>query len=194
MVAFDVEARPSPALSLYGEILIDDLATENRDMPDRIGYQLGLRSDRPYGSHTAHVAAEYTRVRRFTYATEYGQDFIHRDRPLGFALGPDVEAVWLETGFDLSRDWQLMWTGEFANRGASPLGDAWTTSMGPVSNSGLSGIVEERREVWGDARWIPRDQCDLSVGLGYRRTANENHVQGVTRAAWLARLALDVRY
>ena len=33
-----------------------------------------------------------------------------------------------------------------------------------------------------------------SAGLGFRRIENENHVDGATRTAWLARLALDVRY
>ena len=194
MVSLDAVARVSRALTLYGEILLDDLATENRDMPDRLAYQLGLRSDRPYGSRTAHLLAEYTRVRRFTYATEYAQNFIHRDRPLGFALGPDVETVWLEVGLDFSRDWQARWSGEFTNQGEGYLGEAWQTGMGAVSNTGLYGVVEERREVWGDLRWMPRDRLDASAGVGFRRVANERHVEGETRTAWLARLALDVRY
>jgi hypothetical protein len=35
---------------------------------------------------------------------------------------------------------------------------------------------------------------DASIGLGYRRTVNEGHVDGFTRAAWLGRVALDLRY
>jgi hypothetical protein len=194
MASLDVVARPSASLTLYGEILLDDLATENREMPDRIAYQLGFRSDRPYLASTAHVQAEYTRVRRFTYATDYGQSFIHRNRPLGFVLGPDVEAVWLEVGLDVSRDWQARWSAEFANKGEGSLGEAWSPAMGFVGNAGLYGIVEERREVWGDLRWMPRDQVDASIGVGYRRIVNERHVEGFTRAAWLARVALDVRY
>lgn len=194
MVSFDAVARVSPALTLYGELLLDDVATENKDMPDRLGYQLGFRSDRPYGLHTAHVQAEYTRVRRFTYATEYNQNFIYRDRPLGFALGPDAEAVWLEVGFDLSRDWRARWSGEFANHGEGYLGEAWRPGQGAISNVGLLGVVEERREVWGDLRWMPRDRLDVSAGLGYRRVSNERHVEGDTQTAWMARLALDVRY
>jgi hypothetical protein len=194
MASLDAVARVSPALTLYGELLLDDIATENKDMPDRLGYQLGLRSERPYGSHTAHILAEYTRVRRFTYATEYGEDFLHRERSLGFVLGPDVESVWLEIGLDVSRDWQLRWSGDFINHGEGVLGEAWHTGMGAVSNVGLAGVVEERREVWGDLRWMPRDQFDVSGGLGFRRVANEAHVEGAVRAAWLARVALDVRY
>ncbi|HEU4333062.1 MAG TPA: hypothetical protein VFT32_01085, partial [Candidatus Eisenbacteria bacterium] len=153
-----------------------------------------FRSDRPYLGSTAHVQAEYTRVRRFTYATDYGQSFIHRNRPLGYVLGPDVEAVWLEVGLDLSRDWQARWSAEFANKGEGTLGEAWSPALGTAGNAGLYGIVEERREVWGDLRWMPRDQMDASLGVGYRRIVNERHVEGFTRTAWLARVALDVRY
>jgi hypothetical protein len=58
----------------------------------------------------------------------------------------------------------------------------------------LSGIVEERREVWGDARWMPRDNVDLSVGAGFRRLRNEGNVSGADRESWLARFAADVHY
>ena len=194
MASLDAVARVSRALSLYGELLIDDMATENKDMPDRLGYQLGLRSDRPFGAHTAHILAEYSRVRRFTYATYYGENFIHKDRPVGFVLGPDVETVWMEVGFDLSRDWQARWTGEFTDQGEGYLGEAWTPDLGPVSNVGLYGVVQERREFWGDLRWMPRDQFDVSAGLGYRRIANVNHEEGATQTGWLARMALEVRY
>jgi hypothetical protein len=41
---------------------------------------------------------------------------------------------------------------------------------------------------------MPRDQFDLSVGLGYRRIANLLHVEGDTQTGWLARMALEARY
>jgi hypothetical protein len=163
-------------------------------MPNRIGYQLGFRSDRPWGSRSVHFLGEYTRVRNFTYSVYYGQDFTYRGRPLGFALGPDAENVFLEAAFDLSRDWQLRWSGDFTNHGEGRLGVAWQPSQGPVSTAGLSGIVEERREVWGDARWMPRDNVDLSLGAGFRRLRNEGNVAGADREALLARFAADLRY
>ena len=194
MASLDLVWRPSAAITLYGEFLLDDLATENREMPDRIAYQAGFRSERQYGAGAVRLLGEYTRVRHFTYAVEYGQNFIHRGHPLGFALGPDVENVFVEAGYDLSRDWGLRWTGDFTNQGEGRLGDAWATAMGPVSNAGLTGVVEERREVWGDVRWLPRDNVDLALGFGYRRVRNEGHVEGLTATAWLGRLAAALRY
>jgi len=194
MASADVSFRVSHGLTLYGELLVDDYATESANMPNRIGYQVGARSERPYGARYVHFLGEYTRVRNFTYSVDYGQDYIYRGRPLGYALGPDAENVFLESAFDLSREWQLRWTGDFTNHGEGRLGVPWDPSQGLVSTVGLSGIVEERREVWGDARWMPRDNVDVSVGAGFRRIRNEGNLEGRDREAWLARLAADVRY
>ena len=194
MASADAVVRVSPNLTLYGELLIDDFTTEDKTMPDRFGWQAGFRSDRPMGDGMIHFLAEYARVRNFTYSVYYGQNFTYRDRPLGYALGPDVQDLWVEVGYDLSRNWQARWTGDFVNKGEGQLGEAWSPSLGPISNSGLSGVVEERREVWGDLRWLPRDNVDLSAGLGYRRRENVDHVTGATERAWLARLAAELRY
>ena len=194
MASMDLVWRPIPDLSLSTELLVDDYATENRDMPNRIAYQFGVSSDRPFGARAVRLSGEYTRVRNFTYSVDYGQSFIHRGHPLGYVLGPDVENVFVEAIFDVNRDWQLRWSGDFTNHGEGRLGQAWSPALGFVSNDGLSGIVEERREVWGDARWMPRDNVDLSLGVGYRRVRNEGNIPGRDPNAWLARLAFDVRY
>ena len=194
MASADVAFRASPALALYGELLVDDYATKNNGMPNRIGYQVGFRSDRPWGAHAVHFLGEYTRVRNYTYSVYYGEDFTYRGRSLGYSLGPDVENVFLESAFDISREWQLRWSGDFTNHGEGRLGVPWLPSQGPVSTAGLSGVVEERREVWGDARWMPRDNVDLSVGAGFRRLRNDANVPGLDREAWLARFTADVRY
>lgn len=194
MVSTDAAFRLSPGLTLYGEFLVDDFTTEDTSMPDRFGWQAGLRSDRPLGNGMIHFLAEYARVRNFTYSVYYDENFIYRERPLGYVLGPDVEDLWLEVGYDLSRDWQLRWSGDFVNKGEGRIGEAWYPAMGPVSNSSLSGVVEEAREVWGDLRWLPRDNVDLSAGVGYRRRENVNNQSGVDQSAWLLRMAAELRY
>jgi len=194
MASMDAVWRPTRDVSFTGEVLVDDFTTENRDMPDRFAWQVGARSDRPFGVRAIRLLGEYTRVRNFTYSVDYGANFIHRGRPLGFVLGPDVENLFTEAVFDVNRDWQLRWSGDFTNRGEGRLGVAWEEGTGPVDNSGLTGIVERRREVFGDARWMPRDNVDLSIGAGYRRVDNENNVSGRDRTAWLARMRAEVRY
>ncbi|MGE5179514.1 MAG: hypothetical protein ACM3PF_10500 [Bacteroidota bacterium] len=194
MASADVVWRPIPDLSFTSELLVDDIATKSTGVPDRFGYQLGVRSDRPFGTHAIRLLGEYTRVRNYTYSVDYDEDFVYRGRPLGFVLGPDVENIFTEAVFDVSRDWQLRWSGDFTNHGEGRIGVPWVEGSGAVSNAGLSGVVERRREVFGDARWMPRDDVDLSVGVGYRRLVNEDNVAGRDRNAWLGRMALDVRY
>ena len=89
---------------------------------------------------------------------------------------------------------QLRWTGDFINKGEGRIGVAWTPGQGPVDNSGLTGVVERRREVWGDARWMPRDNVDLFVGAGYRTRHNADNEEGRDETAWLGRLGAELRY
>ncbi len=194
MASADLTVRAAPALTLYGEILVDDFVTKTSDAPHQLAFQAGFRSERPYGARWVRFLGEYTRVFNYTYSVTYDQSFIYRDRPLGYVLGPDVENAWLTAALDLSRDWQLRWTGDFTNHGEGRLGVPWVPGSGGASSGHLSGVIERTREVWGDARWLPRDNVDAGVGLGFRRVENERNVPGAKRTAWLARLALDVRY
>jgi hypothetical protein len=194
MASTDVEWRISPNVTIYGELLIDDLATEDKTMPSRVAYQAGFRSDRPVGSHVMHLLGEYSRVPQYTYSVYYGQSFIHHGDPIGYSGGADMENLWLELSYDLSTAWQARWTGDFTNRGEGGLGIAWDPSLGGVSNAGLSGVVEQDRTTWVDGRWLPRDDVDVDLGVGYQRVENFQHVDGRTETAWLVRAAAELRY
>lgn len=194
MASMDVTCHVGLGITSYGELLIDDLATEDRTMPDRLGYQIGMRLDRKLEDMTAHARIEYTRVRRFTYATYYGQNFTYRGRPLGFALGPDVGVLWAEGSLDLSRDWSIRSTAEFANEGEGEVGDAWQPSDGYLPNSGLSGTVEHNREIWAELTWLPREQTSVSFGIGHQTIRNPAHIPDQRQSAFLGRLALEARY
>ena len=194
MASGDVAIRVSPDLTLYGEVLVDDFTTEEEQMPDRFGWTAGFRSHRPVGAGSIRFLAEYTFVRNYTYSVDYGENYEYRGKPLGYGLGPDAENVWVETAYDLTRDWQVRWTGDFTNKGEGRIGEAWTPALGDVDNSRPTGVVERRREVWGDVRWMPRDNVDVAVGLGYRTRENVDHVSGVDENSWLARLGAELRY
>lgn len=194
MASGDVVVRVNRDLSLYGELLVDDFGTEEEQMPDRFGWTLGFRSHRPVGRGAIRFLGEYTFVRNYTYSVDYGANYEYRGKPLGYGLGPDAENVWVEAAYDLTRDWQVRWTGDFTNKGEGRIGEAWTPSLGNVDNSRPTGVVERRREVWGDVRWIPRDNVDVALGLGYRTRENVDHVRGVDEESWLARVAAELRY
>ena len=194
MASIDLSLRPWRDLTLYGEFLIDDFTTEDETMPDRFGWQAGFRGYRAMGRGGGTLRAEYTRVRNYTYSVNYGENFVLRERPTGYTLGPDVENLWIEGIWDLSRDWAARLSADLINHGEGEIGVAWFPSTGPVDNSGLSGVVERVREFWGDARWAPRDNVDLSLGTGFRHVGNVDHVSGADQDAWLARFKAELRY
>ena len=194
MASVDVSVRPWRNLTLYGEFLMDDFTTEDETMPDRFGWQAGFRGYRALGQGGGTLRAEYTRVRNYTYSVYYGESFVHRERPTGYTLGPDVENLWVEGIWDLERDWSARLTADLVNHGEGVIGDPWDPGVDPVGNSSLSGVVERVREFWADARWMPRDNVDLSAGLGYRDVENRAHVPGEDQGSWLARLRAELRY
>jgi hypothetical protein len=194
MASADATVRVSPDLTVYGELLVDDFTTEDKTMPDRFGWQVGLRSDRPFGAGSIHVLGEFTTVRNYTYSVYYGESFVYKERPLGYTLGPDVANLLVEVGYDLSRDVQIRWTGDFIDKGEGRVGVPFIPDQSPIDNSGLTGVVEKRREVWGDLRWLPRDNVDAFIGAGYRSRENADNEEGRDETAWLGRLGAELRY
>ena len=61
MASADAVFHVTPSVFLYGELLVDDFATEDKTMPDRYAWQAGLGADRPLGSGTFHFQGEFTR-------------------------------------------------------------------------------------------------------------------------------------
>jgi hypothetical protein len=194
MASLDLSVKPWRDLTLYGEFLMDDFTTEDETMPDRFGWQAGLRGYRALGRGGGTLRAEYTRVRNYTYSVYYGENFVHRERPTGYTLGPDVENLWIEGIWDLDRDWSARVTADLVSHGEGVIGDPWNPGVDPVGNSSLSGVVERVREFWADARWMPRDNVDLSAGLGYRDVANRAHVPDEDQSSLLARVRAELRY
>lgn len=194
MASVDLSVRPWRDLTLYGEFLLDDLTTEDETMPDRFGWQAGFRGYRALGRGGGTLRAEYTRVRNYTYSVSYDENFVHRERPTGYTLGPDVQNLWIEGIWDLSRDWAVRGSADLIDKGEGEIGEAWFPAMGPVDNSSPTGVVERVREFWGDARWIPRDNVDLSLGAGFRHVENVDHASGAGEDSWLARLRAELRY
>jgi hypothetical protein len=140
------------------------------------------------------MLGEFTTVRNYTYSVYYGESFVYKQRPLAYTLGPDVANVLVEVGYDLSRDVQIRWTGDFIDKGEGRIGVPFIPDQSPIDNSNLTGVVEKRREVWGDLRWLPRDNVDAFIGAGYRSRKNADNDEGQDETAWLGRLGAELRY
>jgi len=190
MQAIDVSWRPSGRLELYGEFLADDVATESGDMPSRIAYQLGAKKAWSAPCGLLLLQGEYTRVWNYTYSVYYGRDFVHRDRPIGYAEGPDSESLTAWLTADPSIDWSFEVEISASRKGEGTIGQPWCpegfdgqscAAHGRTDASSLSGIVEERQSVTVRSTWRPRDNIAASLGLSAVRVESEGHVEGRNR-------------
>lgn len=195
MMSADVVWRARPGLRLTAEFLLDDLATESAGMPNRLGYQLGVEQWLSFFSRPVGLSAEFTKVFRYTYATFYERNYIHADRPLGYALGPDVENLNVELRADVTADWSG-WLGLQATRsGESGLGDAWApgSPSSAWAAATLSGTVESDVAVRLGAEVRPRPYAWGDLVVGYHRIRNAGHDDSRSEGLFEMRAAVSLR-
>ena len=195
MMSADVVWRVRRGTRLTAEFLLDDLATESASMPHRMGYQLGAEQwlagfPRPVG-----VSAEFTKVFRYTYSTFYDRDYIHADRPLGYALGPDTENLNVELRIEAGCDWAGWLGGQLSRRGETGLGEAWQpgSPSSPWDAATLSGTVETETAIRLGVELRPRADAWADLVVGYHHTVNDGHVADVTSDTFEVRAALSFR-
>jgi hypothetical protein len=169
MWSADVVWRPARNTRLYAEYLLDDLATETADMPHRMAFQAGIARNLRAGHVPLEIAAEFTKVFQFVYATYYGRDFVYGDRPLGFAEGPDTELYALSLTADVQRDWRATIGMEWLRQGEGTIGEAWQqgTSYAAWDAAKLSGEVSGSLRGFVTARWTPVANCYASLTGGF---------------------------
>ncbi len=191
----DVVWRPRPGCLCYGEVLADDIGTEDEETPSRGAYQAGILLAPRWRGWDWSLGLEHTRVSNFTYAVYYQDlcacDWEHQHESLGYGEGPDVAVTEGRCTVDFSSLWGgAAWVGYLA-RGEGRLGDAWFPSStgcaagpqcGPVSAWNLTGDVRRawslglsvlirpapalRFGLWGMARHIADDGVPEDEGWG----------------------------
>jgi len=182
----DAFFRPAQGSWLWSAMLIDDVATESKEMPSRLGFQVGggagLDSDRRWWAE-----AEATKVYDYTYSVNYGDacacDWKHQDRPLGFPSGPDSEELMLTVYAAPSVPFSFEFGGRVARRGEGRLGDPWNSpDLPPVPDRGpawnLRGVIERREEARIGARWIPRENFSALGTVRLGRVRNRENAPG----------------
>ncbi|MFB3908216.1 MAG: hypothetical protein ACE15D_07415 [Candidatus Eisenbacteria bacterium] len=205
-VLLDLElmARPRPGSVVTLEFLADDIATEEADSPARLAGRLGAGiAPRVLGA-PLELRLEGTKVSRYTYAVFYRDvcecDWIQQGRAIGDPDGPDQEALRLWAGRAIGRDHEVALSAIWANRGASPLGEAWVP--GGPGQEGLtsealhvSSPVERERGMAGSWRWMPRDNIWIETIASVSRFRNAgNRPGGETETAWRLELRAAARY
>ena len=197
MWSLDGTWRAHPRLSLYGELLIDDLGIQDDDHPTRIGYQAGAYAVGDLLEGELRARCEWTRVWNYVYSTFYHHDFEHEGVALGYPLGPDSRHVQLRADWARHRDWSLIGTAARIDRGEGVLGDAWLPNdpaFAGAQAGEFEGVVERQWLLTAGCRYAPAFRLDALVEIGPAWVKSANHIRGNDRRGLTGRLSLAYRY
>jgi len=196
-LAFDVTFTRIPNVTLYGEWFIDDM-TSMESWAHYFGNKFawvfgGLWAD-PLKLKNVDLRAEYTRISPYVYSHWDSLNiYTHYDKIIGNPLGPNADALYVELGWQASRDFRIEVNAEFARKGA---GGADTTTRPTVGDRKdfLNGLVEKRSA--GGFRLVDQVRRDVFIALSYSyRDTHNLHLQpGATSFDHLARIQLYFNY
>lgn len=193
LASADVVLRPAPGIEVYGVLLVDDIRLHGSE-PDRIGWTAGTRWETPLGFDRVGIGLEYTRINRWTYIhleRSMEQTYFNKRASLGHFLGPDGDALFLNTRWESAHDWAV--AGLFTYR---RLGE--TTILTPIPREGMGsrddpfpfGTVES------SASWDiivsapPIHGAYISVALLTQTVRNEGNEKAARR--WDAGFRIDL--
>lgn len=186
-----------PGWRVYGEFLLDDYSFSSDYKPDMIGYQAGLEwrhelasgeehrfagegsagSAGPAGRTTALGALiEYSRVHNYTYSVYHHHDFAFEGFPIGYVLGPDVQALTGQISLEWGPSWEFRIRGDYRRKGEGALGDPWLKEDGEVDASAFQGVAEKEVRIGGAVVYSPSRSLELSASVGASGIENRDHV------------------
>lgn len=167
MAGIGARWRVARGHALYGELLVDDVALEEGGTPTRLGYQLGWLGAHTAGTRRLFAGAEWSRVNRYVYSVAYGENFIHQEAPIGFPLGPDVQALSLRAGVDLTAAWRLVVNADWADAGEGTLGEYYDPATSAPGGTPPDAAVEAFL-AGGGVTWMPRDGIEVELSAAGR--------------------------
>jgi hypothetical protein len=162
--------------ALYGEILADDVTTEEGTSPSRWGFLAGWSAAPRWRGWDWTLGIEAVKVFNYTYSVYYQDlcrcDWAHQGTGLGYPDGPDSERLLVRVLADATPAWggELLLT--YARHGQGRIGRPWY----PPGHPENEGLPTRAWELWapvtraflaeGRLRWEPRDNVAAWLGLG----------------------------
>lgn len=187
LLGIDAEWKPSPGIALYGELLVDDFQYQTQyDRPNKMGWTLG--ADLADGTSGLCGTVEYTRIDRYVYSQRRACNFyLHDDRIIGSALGPDADRATVSAGW--AGFWPLLLDARASHRrcGEGTVYEGWPDSV-QSGGSFPSGTVESVTEARLGFSWYPWLDMEVHGRGGRRWTDNQDHVPGVSGESWFGSL------
>ena len=169
----------------YTEILIDDIQLDKEEPgdlePDEIGIVVGFDLVDPFGVEGLYVGAEYSALTNRTYKTASPYEFyIHRNVPIGYPLGSDLDC-WDLVLKKYLQNWQAIIRFDYLRRGAGEMNVLWDMPwMNNTVEQGYdepfpTGIVEKTADIGLELRWLPTYNRYAFLRLNLQNIQNIAH-------------------
>src|SRR5262245_19123020 len=186
----DAAWRIAPGTRAYGELLIDDLRTDDAPTTNKFAYQLGLEGVGTVRGSRVSWGTEFTRLSRYVYTSFYGESFVASDQPIGFPTGPDSRRIRVRAAWDPALALQVFGSAARTDLGESGIDSAYAPGAPRVSVTDFSGVVEKTRQLEIGVRYWPVSGIDIVVASGYVWVDNENHVPDARHREAYGKLSL----
>ena len=170
---------------LYGELLIDDIQLDKKEPgdlePNEIGGLLGIDIADPFGIAGMYIGCEYAAITNRTYKTTNAAEyFVHRNAPIGYSLGSDLDRWNLNVKKTIGK-WQAIGELDVLRKGEGEMDLAfdepwmnYTVKEG-YSESFPTGIVENTVDVGLELRYFPDYDRYCFIAMNYRNISNVDH-------------------
>ena len=198
----DVLVYPTRNWQVYTSLLIDDIQIESAEVddmePNEIGWILGTKWADPFDVYGLTLLGEYALVTNRTYNTPMPlETFVHRNKPLGHALGNDFDHwqfgcqyilknnVWLQLNYLRTRQGE----GSLYTAFDTPW-RAFTVEEG-YDEPFPTGVVETTSRFGMDVTWYPRNRVRVLGDVDYVDVENEFNVEGESAGYWEWRVRVE---
>jgi len=198
-----IAALPVRNLTLYADLLIDDIQLEKSgpgDLePAEYGLMAGFRWADPLHLQGGDLYAEYTRVTNRTYNGQGGpwEKWLHRNEPIAHFLGNDFERLLAGFSWWPRPAWRAALLADVRHRGEGRIEKAFDTPWMDTplgqeySEPFPTGIVEK---IWRgslEISWQPRAAVLAYARIGYCDITHFDNQPDAGRQGWQGALGCE---
>jgi hypothetical protein len=159
---------------LYGELLIDDYMYEDDPYPDKLAYQVGLKS---LFWKMLVAKINYTSVDKWVYTHDEVQNVYEREgHCLGFPIGNDVDELSFELKFLNQHNIFPHVRIDWLRKGEGSIYLPYEEESGPTNPPFPSGVVDKTLKIEVGTRYNLMRNFYLTMDVGKIYRYNMNHV------------------
>ncbi|KPK63875.1 hypothetical protein AMJ83_05355 [candidate division WOR_3 bacterium SM23_42] len=172
MWSFDFQLQLFNSI-LYAELLIDDYMYEDDPYPDKLAYQVGLKS---LVWQTLIAKINYTSVDKWVYTHETALNvYERRGRCLGFPLGNDVDQVSFSLRYENKYGVRPHLTIDYSRKGEGSVYVPYEDEGGSINPPFPSGVVERTLQIKCGIDYTYKTRFHIKSNIGQLYKYNEGH-------------------